>query len=210
VKLKYFNLFFLLCLAYLSVGIITQELLKTEVLLAETLLEQFTRDQVLQVVQFNRKWEWTIYLLLPLVMLLKIAIIAKIIDVGIFFIYKQVDYAKLFSAVLKAEFIFLLAPIAKLVWFYYFQTDFTIDDLQKFYPLSLINITGYRYLEPWYIYPLQAFNFFEVLYWLLLSFQLKKLLGLNFNKSFTIVMSSYGVTLLIWIITVMFFTLNMS
>lgn len=209
-KLKYLNLFLLLCLAYLGIGIITQELLKTEVLLAETLLEQFTRDQVLEVINFNRKWEWITYVLLPLLLLLKIALIAKIIDVGVFFIDKKVSYNKLFSAVLKAEFIFLLAPVLKLGWFYFIHTDFALVDLQNFYPLSLINITGYENLESWFIYPLQAFNLIEVAYWFILAFQVKKILEVDFGRSFSIVMSSYGVILLIWIIAVMFFTLNMN
>jgi hypothetical protein len=209
-KLKYFNLFFLLCLAYLGIGIITQELLKTEILLAETLLEQFTRDQVIEVVNFNRKWEWITYILLPIILLLKIAVIAKIIDVGAFFIDKKVSYSKLFSAVLKAEFIFLVAPVLKLGWFYFFKTDFGLVDLQNFYPLSLINITGYENLKSWFIYPLQALNLIEMAYWFLLAYQIKKLLEIDFGKSFGIVMSSYGVVLLIWIIAVMFFTLNMS
>lgn len=209
-KLKYLNLFLFLCLAYLGIGILTQELLNSEQLLAETLLEQFTRDQVISVLRFNRDWKWLTYVLLPIVMLLKISLIAKIIDVGAFFIDKEISYKKLFTTVLKAEFIFLLAPIGKLVWFYYMQTDFDLDDLQKFYPLSLINITGYENLEAWYIYPLQAINVFEIIYWIILSYQLKKLVNINFNKSFIIVMSSYGLCLFIWIIAVMFFTLNMN
>jgi hypothetical protein len=191
-------------------GIITQELLKTEVLLAETLLEQFTRDQVIEVVNFNRKWEWITYVLLPIILLLKIALIAKIIDVGTFFIDKKVSYNKLYSTVLRAEFIFLLAPVLKLGWFYFFESDFGLVDLQNFYPLSLINITGYGNLDSWFIYPLQALNLIEVAYWFLLAFQIKKILDIDFSKSFSIVMGSYGVVLLIWIITVMFFTLNMS
>ena len=200
----------MLCLAYLGIGIITQELLKTEILLAETLLEQFTRDQVIEVINYNRKWKWLTYVLLPILLLLKIALIAKIIDVGAFFIDRKVSYNKLFSAVLKAEFIFLLAPILKLGWFYFVKTDFDLVDLQSFYPLSLINITGYGNLESWFIYPLQAINLIEVTYWFLLAFQIKNLLEVDFGKSFSIVMSSYGVVLLIWIIAVMFFTLNMS
>lgn len=209
-KLKYFNLFLLLCLAYLGIGIMTQDLLKTEVLLAETLLEQFTRDQVIEVINFNRKWEWITYLLLPLLLLLKISLIAKIIDVGAFFIDKKVSYGKLFSAVLKAEFIFLLAPLLKLGWFYFFKTDFNLVDFQNFYPLALINLTGYEKLESWFIYPLQALNLIEVAYWFIVAFQVKKILEVDFGRSFSIVMSSYGVILLIWIIAVIFFTLNMS
>lgn len=209
-KLKYVSLFFLLCLAYLGMGVITQELLKTEVLLAETLLEQFTRDQVIEVVNFNRKWEWITYVLLPMILLLKIALIAKIIDVGTFFIDKKVSYNKLYSTVLRAEFIFLLAPVLKLGWFYFFESDFGLVDLQNFYPLSLINITGYGNLDSWFIYPLQALNLIEVAYWFLLAFQIKKILDIDFSKSFSVVMGSYGVVLLIWIIAVMFFTLNMS
>ena len=191
-------------------AILTQEFLDIERLLIDTLYEQFSSDQVNRILKFNRKWEWVSYLLLPLILLLKISLIAKILDAGIFFIDREISYGKLFSLVLRAEFIFLGIPVAKFLWFYLVQTDFDLLDLQTFYPLSLMNITGYRNLESYFIYPLQILNIFEVVYWFVLAFGIKKRLDLTFSKAFNAVMLSYGICLFIWIVAVMFFYLNMS
>jgi hypothetical protein len=91
-----------------------------------------------------------------------------------------------------------------------FQTNYTLEDLQYFYPLSAINITGYENLKPWFVYPLQVLNLFEVAYWLVLAYLLGKEFKEDIYKGLTVVASSYGVGLVIWVVAVMFFTLNMS
>jgi hypothetical protein len=46
----------------------------------------------------------------------------------------------LWGFVIIAEFVFLLVPIFKIIWFYFFQTNYTLEDIQYFYPLSALNI----------------------------------------------------------------------
>ena len=87
---------------------------------------------------------------------------------------------------------------------------YTLEDLQYFYPFSTLNIIGYEGLEPWFIYPLQVLNLFELVYWLLLGYGLSKSLKTSMDAAMGIVVSSYGVGLLIWVVAVMFLTLNMS
>ena len=53
-------------------------------------------------------------------------------------------------------------------------------------------------------------NLLEVAYWFILAYLIGKELNENIDKGFLIVASSYGVALLIWIVGVMFLTLNMS
>jgi len=149
-------------------------------------------------------------LLLPLLLIIKVSIIALILDVGCFFFDKEIMYKKLFNIVTKAEFVFLGIIILKTIWFYVFQQDYTLEDLQYFYPLSALNIVGYEGLETWFIYPFQVINLFEFAYWFILAFLISKELKTTTSKGFSIVASSYGVALVIWVVVVMFFTLNMS
>lgn len=105
----------------------------------------------------------------------------------------------------------MLVIVFKTAWFYFLQTDYNLEDLQYFYPLSALNIVGYEGLQPWFIYPFQILNLFELAYWLILAY----LIGEEINdtestKGLQIVASSYGISLLIWVIGVMFFTLNIS
>lgn len=209
-KLKNLILFLGLNTSFFILAILTQEFLNVEQLFTEALYEQFSSDQVNRILSFNRTWEWISYLLLPVILLLKIALIAKILDAGIFFIDKELSYGKLFSLVLRAEFIFLGIPIAKFLWFYFIQTNFELFDLQTFYPLSLLNFADINKLEQWFIYPLQILNLFEIIYWLVLAYGIKKMLKIPYYQAFNSVMLSYGICLFIWIVAVMFFYLNMS
>lgn len=209
-KLKNLTLFIAYNALLAIFAIINIEFLNIEQLLTETLFEQFSSDQVNRILAFNRRWEWVSYLLLPVILLLKIALIAKILDAGIFFIDKELSYGKLFSLVLRAEFIFLAIPLLKFLWFYFIQTDFTLFDLQTFYPLSLLNFTDINKLDQWFIYPLQILNLFEIIYWLVLSYGIKRMLKIPYYQAFNSVMLSYGICLFIWIVAVMFFYLNMS
>lgn len=209
-KLNNLILFLGLNTSIVILAILTQEFLNVEQLFTEALYEQFSSDQVNRILSFNRKWEWISYLLLPIILLLKIALIAKILDAGIFFIDQDLSYGKLFSLVLRAEFIFLGIPIAKFLWFYFIQTDFELFDLQTFYPLSLLNFTDINKLDQWFIYPLQILNLFEIIYWLVLAYGIKKMLKIPYYRAFNSVMLSYGICLFIWIVAVMFFYLNAS
>jgi hypothetical protein len=150
------------------------------------------------------------FIIIPITLLLKTSIIAAILDIGCFFFSKEIKYKRLFNIVVKAEFIFLLVIVFKTAWFYFFKTEYNLEDLQNFYPLSALNIIGYEGLQPWFIYPFQVLNLFELAYWFNLAYLIGKELNENTDKGFSIVASSYGVSLLIWVVGVMFFTLNIS
>ncbi|WP_318308363.1 hypothetical protein [Flagellimonas crocea] len=152
------------------------------------------------------------YFLIPVFFLCKILLISFILDFGCYLYGKEIDYKALFGIVVKAEYILLLPVLFKTIWFSYFQKNYDLKDLQLFYPLSLSNLVEYKDLGIWWIYPLQIINVFEVFYWIILAYNLDKTLKTpeNKNTGIKIVASSYGVGLLIWVISVMFFTLNLN
>lgn len=195
------SLFFLLLFEYF---------IEYDKLYISSISEILTHKQVEEIINFQSKWIWVKYVITPLLLFLKISIIAAILDVGCFLFNKSIKYKILFNIVVKAEFIFLLVIIFKIVWFYFFQPNYTLEDLQYFYPLSALNIIGYKGLQPWFIYPFQVLNLFELAYWIILAYLIGKELNENTDKGFSIVASSYGVGLLIWVVSVMFLTLNIS
>ena len=176
-----------------------------------------TKRQIDELLDLKVKWQIFTYVIIPLILLIKTALIASVLYIGTFFYSKiKVTFKQLFDAVVKAEFVFLGVGVLKIVWFYFFQTNYTLEDLQYFYPLSALNIVGYQGLESWFIYPLQVLNLFELAYWLLLAYFIGKLAftekdkGKPMDLGFKIVASSYGSALLLWVVVVMFFTLNYS
>jgi hypothetical protein len=204
------KLFLILITSALILNILSQKLLNINDLVINSFSEIFTQEQVEEMLELKNGWQWIQYFLIPLLLFFKVLIISAILDIGCFFFSKEIKYKKLFNIVVKAEFIFLLVIIFKTVWFYFFQPSYTLEDLQYFYPLSSLNIIGYQGLETWFIYPLQIVNLFEIAYWFILAYLIGKEINDTIEKGFTIVASSYGVGLLIWVVGVMFLTLNMS
>ena len=205
----------------ISVSLFTHYLnkyvLENEEVLLVYLSEKLNAKQIENFFNFQKKWQWFSCAIIPIILLIKTSIIASVLYIGTFFYSKaKVTFKQLFNAVIKAEFVFLLVGVAKIIWFYFFQTNYTLEDLQYFYPLSALNIVGYKGLDNWFIYPLQVLNLFELAYWLLLSYFIGKLAftekdkGKPMDLGFKIVASSYGSALLLWVAVVMFFTLNYS
>ena len=191
-------------------GLIFKKMINVEELVLNSLIENFSLSQIENYLSSKERWEYFSYLIIFIMLLLKTAVIAAILDAGCFFFSKEIKYKKLFNIVVKAEFVFLLVIVFKTAWFYVFQQDYTLEDLQYFYPLSALNIIGYEGLQPWFVYPLQVLNLFELAYWVILAYLLGKELKVSTDKGMSIVASSYGVGLLIWVVAVMFLTLNMS
>ena len=195
----------------------TEKILNIDKLIYNSLAEKLTISQIEEIIEFQKKWQWFSYAIIPIILLIKTALISSILYIGTFFYSKsKVTFKQLFDAVVKAEFVFLGVGVLKIVWFYFFQTNYTLEDLQYFYPLSALNIVGYKGLEAWFIYPLQVLNLFELAYWLLLAYFVGKLAftekdkGKPMDLGFKIVATSYGSALLLWVVVVMFFTLNYS
>ena len=181
-----------------------------DILYYNTLIDQISEDQVQKFFSLQNKLKWLSYLITSIFLIVKISIIAAILDIGCFFFDKKITYRRLFNIVIKAEFIFLGVIVSKTIWFYVFQQEYTLEDLQYFYPFSVLNIIGYQGVQSWYIYPLQLLNLFELAYWITLAYLLGKELKIATKKGLKIVASSYGIGLVIWVVAVMFLTLNIS
>lgn len=203
--------YLLLTIALFVLIEITNSVLNYKGLLYNSLSEQLTQKQIQHFFEFQDKWQWVSYVFVPILLLIKTSLIASTLYIGTFFFSKiPVTFKQLWAIVINAEFVFLLVPIFKIVWFYSFQTDYKLEDIQYFYPLSALNIVGYKDLEPWFIYPFQTLNLFELAYWLILAHYIGKTTKTNMDKGLKIVAYSYGPALLLWVVTIMFFTLNYS
>lgn len=212
-KIKKTNYLLLLLLS--SVSIIVSKagnnLLNVEELYYQSLTVNLTSQQIERILEVQKKIKWLYYIIVPIITLIKTMIISSVIYVGIMlFDSRKVNFNLVWHYVLKAEFIFILVSIFKIVWFCCFQTNYNLKDLQYFYPLSALNITGYKGLEVWFIYPFQVINLFELLYVIYLGFEIGKLTETNTDQGLKIVGLSYVPALFLWVATVMFFTLNYS
>lgn len=174
--------------------------------------EQLAQEQLEKILESQEKWAWVGYVIIPLLILIRSSLIALCLSVGVFFyeMERKIPFKDFFRIALAGEFVLVLVGYFKLGYFYFIKTDYTLMDLQQYYPLSYINFLDLEKIQPWLVYPLQTINLFEIAYFFVLVYALWKLLKNNYLKSFEISAVSYGGGLLIWLGLVMFLTLNMA
>ena len=193
--------------ATLIVTLLSSFALNTDELLLNNLSDQLTQNQINELIEINKKWEWLGYLFIPVLLMIKVSVISAVLHIGLFFFNQKIQYKTIFKAVTKAEFIFIFMAVIKLVWFT-FKPQYTLEDLQSFYPLSALSIIGHEEISPWFLYPFQTLNLFELIYWIALAYLIGKEIQISTDKALKIVASSYGSALLIWTVAIMFFSLN--
>lgn len=209
--MKSLYFFVALVIGFFVVIVTSEKTLNIEHLAYNSLSEKLTAQEIDKFFELQKKIKLIGYIINPLILLVKTCMVSTILYIGTyFFCKKKVSFKTLWEIAIKAEFLFLLVSVCKLIWFYFFQTNFILEDIQYFYPLSALNILDYKGLDPWLIYPLQTLNLFEFTYIILLSYQIGNLTKTNTDLGLKIVASSYIPALFLWVIVVMFFNLNFS
>lgn len=203
-------LYSLLTVLTLLVAAFSNLFLITDELYYQSLGEQLSIEQITQYLNVQNKYELLSYLFLILISLLKFSAIALAIYTVTILFGIKVTFKNIFRIVILAEFIFLIPLFLKFAWFYFIQSNYTLEDLQFFYPLSLLNIFETGTVSQLWVYPLQLLNIFEVAYWFLLALGIKQLIQSDFDKSLKLVLSSYLPAMLIWVVFVMFLTVTFN
>jgi len=188
----------------------TNQLLFSETIYYNTFAEQLTAEKIDGLIKETHQWAWLGYVFVPIFYAIKFLLISLILLTGFFFFENKVGFAVIFRAVILAEIPFLVVPVIKLFWFLFIQTHYDLNDLQYFYPLSALQLFDVKSLPTWQVYPLQLFNIFELIYWVLLAYWLKKYINISLNRSMEIVASSYGTGFLLWCVFITFLSLNVA
>ena len=189
---------------------LTQHFLITKNVYFNSFSEQLTLSQIEDIFNIQSKYEFLSYLLLLFIGLLKYITISLILYIAFIIADFKVSFYLLIKVVTISEIIFLIPLIIKLIWFLNKDSNFTIEDVQSFMPLSLLNIFDYTSLNKILIYPFQLLNVFEITYWIALAYGISKLINNNFDKAFKIVLSSYVPALIVWVVFVMFLTVTLN
>jgi hypothetical protein len=176
----------------------------------DSLLEQISLEQVENLSKQSQKLAWISYSIIPIFYLIKFSLVSTCLYVGAFFMNKRLKFSELFLVAIKAETVFIFLSLFKIIWFSIFKTDYTYLDFTTFSPMSLLSITGMGSVDKIWHYPLHVFSLFELVYWFILAFGVKKLLEKDLAPSFKLVLSSYGLVLLSWIVVIMFITATLS
>ena len=211
--MKNFLLFLLVSFIYCVLTFLEKTYIQTDSKIIDFLAKDYPSEVVQNYIEGQKKWWWTGYVFMFLFIGIKVLIVAfclnfiKLFDLpGL----EKIEYKDFISLALIAESIFIIAGFYKFINFYWFDTNYSIEDLQTYYPLSLINFKESISTEKWLAYPLQLGNFFELLYWGIIAYGIweysdKKI---TFQKSIGMTAVTYGLALLFWVGTITFLILN--
>lgn len=202
--------FILVCLTYILISYVWRELILTEDVYFNTYGEQVALERIKNYVNIQKKIAWLGYIFLPLVMAIKISLVAICLNVGTLFSGYKINFKKLFHVALMAEGVFVIGGIVRTLWLMFFIDVNTLQDAQLFYPLSLLSIFDPETVEPWLIYPMQILNIFELVYWLVLARGMQLVLNKDYNSALTFVLSTYGIGLAVWIVLITFLSISFS
>jgi len=156
------------------------------------------------VYQALQKW---IYFSSAVYLILKLGTISLIIYTALQFNSREVTFRNVLKITILAEYLFLVPAAIKIVTFHYTFEHATLLDWHKYYILSAISL--FNNVPADWAYALQSFNAIEIGYWFLLGYGIHKITMLSFDQSLRVVITSYVPALVIWIVTVSFFTLVM-
>ena len=188
--------------------------LDTQEKIFDFLAKDYPSSVVQNYMDSQKKWWWVSYAVTPVLIGIKILLVAfclnfvKIISEKL----EDVQFRDILTVVLIAEFVFVIAGFYKFFNFYLIDTDYTLETLQTYYPLSLINYKEAISTEKWLAYPLQLLNVFELMYWGVLAWGIWELAEkkISYQRSLGYVALTYGIGLLFWVGVVCFLILSVS
>mgnify|MGYP000499879670 CR=1 FL=1 len=208
------TLFFFICLFLIILLFLDKTYISTDSKIFDFLAKDYPSEFVRNYMESQKKWWWVSYAITPVLIGIKVLLVAfclnfvKILSEKL----EQVKFRDILTIVLMAEFVFLIAGFYKFFNFYLVDTDYTLETLQTYYPLSLINFKEAISTEKWLAYPLQLCNLFEVIYWGILAWGIWQLADkkISYQRSLGYVALTYGIGLLFWVGVVCFLILSVS
>lgn len=171
--------------------------------------DKIATDRITKIIEHSQKWQWLGYVFIPILVLIRVGFTATCLYSGYFIANLKVRFRDVFKVALLADFVFVLAGLVKLVILIFFKEVNTLDDLQ-FQPLSLMELFNRESVDQLFFYPLSLISVFEALYWMALAWLLTEVVEKPFGSALKTVASSYGTGLLLWVLFVMFLTVNLS
>lgn len=192
------------------IAVVSQLTLIDETVFFNSYSEQLTYDRAIELFQEMRSFSWIAYAITFVMLILKFTSVSILIFIGVFFadLQREITLGNVFKVVIISELIFIAASVVKIVWFIFFVSSYTLEDLSFFYPLSLINLFTESEVASYWVYPLQTVNLFQVLYVLMLAYGLGGVGGVRRQSTDKVVLSTYIPGLAIWIAVVMFLTID--
>ncbi len=204
------TVFSLICVTLFVMVYIQQKIILTDQVYFNTWSQQLAYDRVEALLKIKNKWLWVGYIMVPLIVLLQVFFVTACLTTGALLGNIQGSFRFFFGIVLRCYPVLMLQGIAMLITALLFKEIDTVADFQQADYFSAAALIKNHDLTAWYIYPLKVLSIVEVLFWLLLSWNLSQHIGRSWMANFKFVAGSYGVGLLLWVLFIMFMQLNLA
>lgn len=205
-----FWMFIVYCSFLTAITFLVQSFLITDSIMYNSFAEQLSSERITEMLREQNKWQWLTYTIAPLLCCIKFFAIACCLLAGSMFFEVKLKFSEAFKIALLAEIVFIIPLIIKIFWFLVVQKEYLLQDIQMFSPLSMLNIFDIKTLSLLWFYPLQTINVFELLYIFSLGFWVYQFGAKSYEKGLNMVLGSYVPALFVWVVLVMFITLNLN
>lgn len=150
-------------------------------------------------VKLYRQVYTALYFIQPFYCFLKVAIIAGLINFGLKSIKIKVSFKQLMQVAIVAKLVYWMQDLAKVLWFLFIKTNYTMRDVDHFSFLSLQNFIspdvsgGYKLLVQFICIP-------ELLFILTLVLGLQVLTNESFSRMAKVTLSTYGIAMFLYLL----------
>ncbi len=210
------ELFIYLIILALALKLSIDYLFVNKQLYYNTFSEQLSFGRIDTIFELSQKYAWIGIVLVPLILMTRIFFTSILLYIGTYFFEIKLEFKKIIKVALIADFIYIISGVFKMAVLVLYKNVSSLHDL-TYTPLSIFSLFKTSSIDPVFVYPLSLLNAFELLYIFILALFLsiaikesKELQPINYGRSLQLVVSSYGSGLLIWVLLVMFVSLNLG
>jgi hypothetical protein len=154
--------------------------------------QYFTGGNMNSVNLYRKLW-MVFYFISPFYEMVKLLVISALIYYAIKTVKKlETQFWGIFYIVLLTQFLLLIPDLFELVWFTFIKTNYSMGDVKYFTILSLANLVNYENISHFLFSLLESVNLFNIFYWSLLVYLIKKHIEINLKDSIIVVFCFYG------------------
>ncbi len=201
-----FELFILLTLLYLLSAVLINEYVIHDELYYRSLGEHMNISVIDELISLRAKWQWTGYIGIPVVLILKFIITGTFISMGVIITGHKLTFGQILTITMIAEFAYLTASFVTTINLMTAEIS-TLEDLGAT-PLSLASLIPSSSVKQYLYVPMKSINLFLVLYILLMAWCYKISANCSFNQALTLILPTYGTAFVLWNLLVIYLLIS--
>ena len=199
-----------ICFIYLFFNWYLQTSVLTNEVYYNSLAGRISTDKLAAFLAGQHRYSFISYLLVPFALLVKISLVSFCLFTGILLTARNLPFRTIFKIALFAESAFTASTLLKLLLLAFSSNISNLSQLEGFAPLSLFSLIKAHSVPAWLAYPLQTIDIFQIAYFLMLAGGLRFFTKESFRNMFLLVLGSYGLGLLCFMIGFAFLTISLA